>query len=116
MFTNNYTMEVFEMIEREMNRQHWSKAKLAQKLNKHPTTIHLLLHSKTIHVPRLIELSEIFQYNFFREIAASMPYKEPVYDIKVDEDALKAPLLEQIKNLQLEVSILRQTLKDVVSR
>jgi hypothetical protein len=116
-------MEIFEMIGREMKRQHWSKAQLAKILRNHPSTINGLLSNSTIQVPRLLELSEVFQYNFFREIAVSLPYKEPDYEIKTDEDTIKAPLQEEIKklqmevnNLQIEVNILRQTLKDVVSK
>lgn len=106
-----------------MKRQHWSKAKFAKILRNHPSTVQGLLRNPKIQVHRLIQLSEVFQYNFFREIAASLPYKEPDYDIKTDVDAIKAPLQEEIKklqmqvnNLQIEVNVLRQTLKDVVSK
>lgn len=109
-------MEINEMIDREMYRKRLSKADMAKKLNNHPTTINLLLESKDMRVSRLLQLSDVLQYNFLMEIAASLPYKEPIYEIKTDEDALKAPLLERIKNLELEVSILRQTLKDITSK
>ena len=117
-FQNQLTilMEINEMIGREMHRQHLSKADMAKKLNNHPTTVNLLLQNKDIRVSRLIQISEVLQYNFIHEIAVSLPYKEPNYEVKIDLDAIKAPLLEKIKNLELEVSILRQTLKDITSK
>lgn len=109
-------MEIKEMIRREMKRTHISKAELARKLNNNSSSVLNLLKCQTIQVDKLIQLSDVFQYNFFREIAATLPYKEPDYEVKVDVEAIKAPLQEQIKNLQLEVNILRQTIKDLVSR
>jgi hypothetical protein len=115
-------MEVCEMIVREMQRNHMSQAVLAKKLNNNHTAVHTLMTRKSIQVPKLLKLCEIFQYNFFREIAQSLPYKEPDY-YEADINAVRVPLEEtikdledQVKNLKLEVNILRQTIKDLVSR
>ncbi|HEY4788521.1 MAG TPA: hypothetical protein VIH57_20865 [Bacteroidales bacterium] len=109
-------IEVISMVRREMQRNHYSSAEMARKLNVQPTSIQGMFSRRTIQVHKLLKLSEIFQYNFFREIAASLPYSEPNYEVKVDEEAIKLPLQERIKELEIEVNILRQTLKDVVSR
>ncbi|HEY4785408.1 MAG TPA: hypothetical protein VIH57_05140 [Bacteroidales bacterium] len=110
------TADILSMVHREKQRNHYSSADMARILNVQPTSVHGMFSRHTIQVEKLMKLSEVFQYNFFREIAAALPYAEPNYDVKVDIDAIKAPLLERIKELEMEVGILRQTLKDVVSR
>ncbi|HEX3006134.1 MAG TPA: helix-turn-helix transcriptional regulator [Bacteroidales bacterium] len=102
-----------EMLLREMKARHLTKKEVARKLGVNPSSVKGMIRRPTMHVQRLMELSEVLQYNFFREIAATLPYKEPSYEPEID--TVKAPLLEQIKNLQLEISILRQTLKDLTS-
>lgn len=108
-------MEINLLIRREMNRARMLQSDLAKKLNVRSTTVFGMLRRPDMQVHRLIQLSEIFQFNFFREIAATLPYQDPDNEVKVDIEAIKAPLLEKIKNQELEISILRQTLKDVVS-
>jgi predicted transcriptional regulator len=110
------SIQILSMVRREMKRNHFSYADMARKLNVRPTSIQGMFSRSTIQAQKLMKLSEIFNYNFFREIAAALPYSEPNYEVKVDEDAIKAPLLERIKALEMEVGILRQTLKDVVTR
>jgi hypothetical protein len=106
-------MEIGEMILREMKRKQMSQEVLSKKLHNHPTAVHALMQCKTIQVPKLIKLCGIFEYNFFREIAETIPYQEPNYEVKVDIGSFTAPLEQKINNLQLEVNILRQTLKDL---
>lgn len=107
------SIEILPMIRREMKRNHYTGAELARKLNVQPTAILGMMRRPTLQVQKLLALSEVFNYNFFREIADTLPYAEPDY---IDEEAIKAPLQERIKALEMEVSILRQTLKDLVSR
>lgn len=110
------TIQVLPMIVREMKRSHFTAVEVARKLNVQPTTVHGMLSRPTLQVQRLVELSEALNYNFFLEVAAALPYPAPNIKIKVDEEAITAPFQERIKALELEVSILRQTLKDAVSR
>lgn len=109
-------MEPVQMIKRELKRRHMANTILAKKLMVQPSAIHGMLSRETIHVHKLLEISEVLQYNFFREIAQQLPYLEPEYEQKIDIEAVKAPLLLQIRDLQLEVNILRQTLKDLTAR
>jgi hypothetical protein len=74
-----------------------------------------MLKRSTLQVQRLAELSEFLQYNFFREIAAKLPYTEPDYSVAEDRTEVEN-LQTRIKELEMEVNILRQTLKDLVSR
>jgi hypothetical protein len=109
-------MEPIEMIRREMIRSHVTPTELARQLKVNPSSILGMFKRSTLQVNKLIKLSAIFQYNFFREIAGTLPYKEPVNETMIDENTIKAPLLERIKALEMEVGILRQTLKDITSR
>jgi hypothetical protein len=108
-------LAILPMIKREMERKHINATDLSRgmKIN-HSSAVGMLKRS-TLQVQRLAELSEFLQYNFFREIAAKLPYTEP--DYSVDEDRTEVENLQaRIKELEMEVSILRQTLKDLVSR
>jgi len=116
-------INVLSMIHREMKRNHFTGVVLARKLNVQPSTIHGLLNHKTIQVQKVAQLSEVFNYNFFREIAALFPYPEPDYSTKPEIDKEKVDMKgriveykDRIKALEMEVGILRQTLKDVVKK
>jgi hypothetical protein len=109
-------MEPIDMIKRELQNKHITNTALAKMLKMGPTSVFGMLQRKTLQVNKLLEISEALQYNFFKEIAHDLPYQEPDYDQKVDADAVKAPLLTQIRDLQMEVSILRQTLKDITTK
>jgi len=109
------------MINREIKRNRFSLVYMAQKLQKSPSSIFSMLNRPTLQVQKLIELSEIFQYNFFREVAAMLPYTEPDFSVKIEEPEIKddtevLELRDRVKMLEMEVTILRQTLKDVISR
>jgi len=58
----------------------------------------------------LAELSDFFQYNFFREIATTLPYSEPEFSVKNDPTQMEA-LQTQVKELEMEVKILNQVIK-----
>jgi len=73
-----------------------------------------MLKSPTFQVQRLAELSEVLNYNFFRELASKLPYTEPVYAEESKQSEV-AELQNRIKELEMEVSILRQTFKDLLS-
>ena len=57
----------------------------------------------------------ILKLQFLQEYSGKLPYREP--DNSIAEDRTEVGNLQsRIKELELEVSILRQTLKDLVSR
>ena len=110
-------IDVLSMVKREMKRKHFNNTDLSHKLNLHHSSIFGMLNRKTFQVERLLELSEAFQYNFFREIAEELPYQEPKYD-KVSKDR-EAELLGQIKQLEEENKTLKtkvEVFEDVISR
>lgn len=108
-------LEITSMIKREMERQRVSGTDLVHALKINHSSVSGMLQRPTIQVQRLAELSQFFKYNFFREIAQKLPFSEPDYTTTADK-AEVAALQSRVRDLELEVSILRQTIKDLVSR
>jgi len=116
--TNPNTMEqlaILPMIKREMARKHINATDLSRGLKMNHSSAVGMLKRPTLQVQRLAEISEFMSYNFFREIAAKLPCSEPDYSVAEDRTEVDG-LQNRIKELELEVSILRQTLKDLVGR
>lgn len=110
-------IQLKQMILRELNRKHLTGADIARKLNFNPSSVHGMLTRPTLQVQRLADLSEILQYNFFREIAETLPFADPVSSQNTEVVDIETPALkERIKELEIEVKILRQTIKDLASR
>ena len=91
-------------------------AAVARKLNLNPSSVKTMLHSDTMQVQRLLDMSNLLQYNFFREIAALLHFTEPVIEKETPDVDPTIALNERIKELEIEVKILRQTLKEVVGK
>ena len=108
-------LAILSMIKREMARKHINATDLSRGMNINHSSAVGMLKRETLQVQRLAELSEFLQYNFFREIAAKLPYTEPDYSVAEDRTEVEN-LQSRIKELEIEVNILRQTLKDLVSR
>jgi len=108
-------LEITSMLKREMERKRVSGADLVHALKINHSSVSGMLQRPTIQVQRLAELSEFFNYNFFREIAQKLPFPEPDYTTTADK-AEVAGLQSRVRDLELEISILRQTIRDLVSR
>lgn len=108
-------LDVNAMIKREMERKRVSSAELTRALGINHSSVSGMLQRPTIQVQRLAELSAFFNYNFFREIAQKLPYPEPDYTSTADKAEVSG-LQNRVRDLELEVSILRQTIRDLVSR
>lgn len=104
------------IINRELKNRHISHSDVARKLSTSPSTIQGMLSRPTLQVNRLIELSMVCNYNFFREIAEMLPYEDPTPRKTESAAQIISGLNEQIKELEMEVKILRQTLKDIVAK
>jgi len=105
-----------QMVIDEMTNQHKTAADISRSTNKHYATIAGMLNRPTLQVHRLIELSEVFQYNFFRKIAEMLPYENPI--IKQDNSSVEQVITsinERLKVLEIENSILKETLKTLAS-
>jgi IS30 family transposase len=109
-------IDVYRMVTREINRRHYTPADIARGLQLNPSTISGMMKRTNMDVDRLVKFSEMCKFNFFREIAEQLPYEEPAPN-KIESTAgIIAGLNERIKELELEVKILRQTVKDIAGR
>lgn len=106
---------VLAMVKREMQRKRVTVSEISRALKINTSSASGMLKSPTFQVQRLVELSEVMNYNFFREIAAQLPYTEPAY-VNASKQSEVEELRSRIKELEMENSILRQTLKDLVAR
>lgn len=113
--TTMVKLEIPAMLKREMERKRIDSAELTHRLKVAHSTVSGMLQRPTMQVHRLVELSELFEYNFFREIAQKLPLAEPDYS-SAESKAEVAALENRVRDLELEISILRQTIKDLVSR
>ena len=104
------------LVSREMQKRYITAAAVARKLNLNPSSVKTMLHSDTMQVQRLLDMSNLLQYNFFREIAALLHFTEPVIEKETPDVDPTIALNERIKELEIEVKILRQTLKEVVGK
>jgi len=108
------TLPVLSIVRRELQRKKVSVSELSRALKINSSSVSGMLKSQTFQVQRLADLSEYLNYNFFRELAAKLPYAEPVYATESKQSEV-AELQARVKELEMEVGILRQTLKDLVS-
>ena len=108
------TLQVLQIVRREVQRKKVSVAELSRALKINSSSASGMLKSQTFQVQRLAELSELLNYNFFRELAAKLPYTEPVFPEESRQSEV-AELQNRIKELEMEFSILRQTFKDLLS-
>jgi len=102
-------LAIISMIRREMNRRNISGAELARALKVNPSSVMGMFSRSTLQVQRLAEISEFLKYNFFREIAQKLPFAEPDFSEVTS-------LQNRVRDLELEVGILRQTIKDLAGR
>lgn len=103
------------LIAREMERKHINVTDLGRGLRIKHSTVVTMMQRPTLQVQRLAEVSEFLNYNFFREIANKLPYAKPDYTSDANRAEVNG-LQNRVKDLELEVSILRQTIKDLAGR
>jgi transcriptional regulator with XRE-family HTH domain len=102
-------LETITMVRRELNRRNISGAELARALKVNPSSVMGMFNRSTLQVQRLAEISEFLRYNFFRELAQKLPFTEPDYSEVTS-------LQNRVKELEFEVNILRQTIRDLAGR
>lgn len=95
-----------------MIKRHVTSTDIARILRKNPTSIRGSLNRPTMQLNRLAELSDFFQYNFFREVAEKIPYSQPDYSVAIDRTEIET-LRNQVNDLEFEIKILKQVIKDL---
>lgn len=109
---NQIQIHEVSMVKREMKKRRYTPTDIANALRLSTSTVQGLLNRDRLHVSRLLQFSEALEYNFFKEIAWKLPYAEPA----TEENKLIGEQQNRIKELEMEVHILRQTLKDLIAR
>lgn len=106
---------VLPIVKRVIKSKNVSGADIARALNMHPTSVYGMLHRPTMQVQKLADLSHLLQYNFFRELATKFSYPEPdCADLELTKE--NKDLKNRVKELELEVNILRQTIRDLAGK
>nr|WP_319511671.1 hypothetical protein [uncultured Draconibacterium sp.] len=106
---------VLPIVKKVMKSRNITGADIARAFNLHPTSVNGMLHRPTMQVQKLADLSDLLQYNFFRELATKFPYAEPdCVDQELVEENNK--LQNRVRELELEVNILRQTIRDLAGK
>ena len=108
-------LATLEMIKRELQRKRITATELTHGLKLSHSAVVGMLQRPTIQVQRLAEISEFLNYNFFREIANKLRCTEPNNSLDTDQTEVNG-LKSRVRDLELEVSILRQTIKDLAGR
>nr|WP_319999163.1 hypothetical protein [uncultured Draconibacterium sp.] len=108
-------ISVLPIVKRIIKSRNVNGADIARALNMHPTSVNGMLHRPTLQVQKLADLSDFLQYNFFRELATKFPYAEPDC---ADQELVKENknLQNRVRELELEVKVLRQTIRDLAGK
>ncbi len=82
-----------ELVVNEMKRQNMKVGKLADKIRRDPSSVHIMLKKKNMSVERLIACSRALNHNFLLELGYKLPYKRP-------DDTKPNPLNLTVKSLE----------------
>lgn len=109
-------INTLKIIKRELKKKHITNTELSRLLGLHQSTVHNMLSSKSMQVERMAQISEVLQYNFFREIAEQFPYEQPVFDnaFKQKEKELTEEI-NQLKEENKALNIKVKLLKEIIS-
>lgn len=99
-------LELKKMINRQLKKNGMTVRELARELKMTYSGVHQLLSREQLQVQRLADLSEAMNYNFFRELAETLPYAEPNYTDTSEKDRLN----ERVKELELELKVLKEAI------
>jgi len=111
-----------QLIKKVMNLRHLNASDISRKLNITNSSVAGMLNRETLQVQRLIDLSHAMKYNFFREIASTLDYEEPLIgkDILQQQEANHKKEIEQLKEeinrLQIKVEVLEGLLEKAVGK
>ncbi|PKP46043.1 MAG: hypothetical protein CVT94_15955 [Bacteroidetes bacterium HGW-Bacteroidetes-11] len=115
------SINAIAMISREVGNQNLTPSEFARMINRHPSTITVMMKQKDLAVNKLISCSAALKYNFFQEIAYQLQYPGPPDpNIKSNPLAMEAAALNQevlklkgeIKSRDAEIGKLNSQLQE----
>ncbi|PKP49738.1 MAG: hypothetical protein CVT94_04265 [Bacteroidetes bacterium HGW-Bacteroidetes-11] len=71
------TFNAIALVAREVEKQNLTPGVFARKIDRHPSTITVMMKRKDMSVSKLISCSVALRYNFFQEIAYDIHYPGP---------------------------------------
>lgn len=107
--TNMEQLDWTKVINRQLKASGWSIQKMAHETKLTYSGVWQLLKRNDIQIQRLAELSEAFQYNFFRDLAEQLPYNEPDYTT-AKENTEKEVLQARVQELEMELKVLKEAI------
>lgn len=103
-----------EMLARELKNSNTNYKVLAERIDRDPTTVQLMLTKDNMSVERLVACSKALNYNFFLEIGYRIAYPGPA-DPKGNPLAARVDHLEQeVKDKDLKITGLQTELQRVI--
>jgi transcriptional regulator with XRE-family HTH domain len=105
----NISFNVSSIIENRLYEQRMTRSQLAKKLGVTLPAVSTMLSYHVYKTDRLIQLSQLFNFNFFRFIADKIPIDDPPKQDPVDQSA-QIKITEQtatIDSLNLQVTQLQ---------
>ncbi len=96
----DFHREALRMIKQKMEEKGWNQTKLAGLLHVYPSAVFQMLNGSTMSLDKLKELSGIFGYNFFIDLADMLDLPEPAKESAptIDHSACE----ERIQELEIE--------------
>jgi len=103
------TIHIGNMIKRFFDQRNLQRTVIARQMGTPNTAIYAYEKRKYIHCQTLMRLCQATRYNFFMDIANSLP-KDFGYDTQLvsDKDALIAAQAAEIHKLTLENNLLKE--------
>jgi hypothetical protein len=104
-----------EMLARELKNSNINYKVLAERINRDPTTVQLMLTKDNMSVERLMACTKALNYNFFLEIGYKIACPGPA-DPKGNPLTARVNQLEQdVKDKELKITGLQTELQKVIS-
>ena len=103
------------LVQREMKSANISFKIMAERLDRDPATVQVMLTKDTMSFERLLTCSKALNYNFFLEIGYKIPYPGPADPKGNPLTAIVRNLENELKVKELKIAELQTELQKVIS-
>mgnify|MGYP000862981772 CR=1 FL=1 len=101
----NIEHEALTLIKKKMAEKGWNNSDLAKRMQMHKSSVSKMLIADRIRLSKLVELSDVFGYNFLRELSDLLALNNPP---RLIEDHTACQL--RIRELEIENATLLKVL------